>query len=194
MEIILLERVENLGNMGDIVTVKNGYARNYLLPQEKALRATAANRARFEQRRAELESANLARRGDAQSVAHALDGRSCVLLRQASDSGYLYGSVTARDIAGAISELGAPVDRRQVLLDRPIKALGVHPVRLRLHPEVSTIVQVIAARSEADAEAQRAALAGEDVPAEGEAEDTATEPEDEAPSGGDPADGGAPDA
>lgn len=160
MEIILLERVEKLGNMGDVVRVKDGYARNYLLPQKKALRATGQNRAQFEKQRGELEKANASRRTDAEGAALNLDGQICVLLRQASDSGHLYGSVTARDIAAAAaSELGVAVDGRQVLIDRAIKSLGVHPIRVKLHPEVSTTVKVIIARSDEEAAAQRAALA-----------------------------------
>ena len=158
MEIILLERVEKLGNMGDIVRVRDGYARNFLLPQKKALRATIQNKAQFEIQREELEKSNAGRRSDAENAMAKLDGQVCVLLRQASDSGYLYGSVTARDIATAASELGVPVRRQQVLLDRAIKLLGIHPIRLKLHPEVSTTVQVIIARSEEEASAQRASI------------------------------------
>jgi large subunit ribosomal protein L9 len=158
MEIILLERVEKLGNMGDIVRVRDGYARNFLLPQKKALRATVQNKAQFEIQREELEKSNAGRRSDAENAMVKLDGQVCVLLRQASDSGYLYGSVTARDIATAASELGVPVRRQQVLLDRAIKLLGIHPIRLKLHPEVSTTVKVIIARSEEEASAQRASI------------------------------------
>ncbi|MDA0654332.1 MAG: 50S ribosomal protein L9 [Proteobacteria bacterium] len=158
MELILLERVEKLGQMGDVVRVKDGYARNYLLPRKKALRATAQNRTAFEARRGELEQANAGLRSDAETAARVLDGKVCVLLRQASDSGHLYGSVNARDIAAAAGKTGVAVDRQQVLIDRAIKALGVHPVRIRLHPEVLTMVNVIVARSEAEAEVQRDAF------------------------------------
>lgn len=158
MEIILLERVEKLGNMGDVVRVRDGYARNYLLPQKKALRATEQNRAQFDMRRDDLEKANAGRRTDAEGAALNLNGQICVLLRQASDSGHLYGSVTAKDIADAASLTGVAVDRRQVLLDRSIKSLGVHLIRVKLHPEVSTTIQVVIARTDAEAASQRKAL------------------------------------
>jgi len=158
MEIILLERVEKLGNMGDVVRVKDGYARNYLLPQKKALRATEQNRAQFDLQRDDLERANAGHRTDAEGAALNLNGQICVLLRQASDSGYLYGSVTAKDIANAASLTGVAVDRRQVLVDRSIKSLGVHLIRVKLHPEVSTTIQVIIARTDAEAASQRQAL------------------------------------
>jgi large subunit ribosomal protein L9 len=160
MEVILLERVEKLGQMGQVVRVKDGFARNYLLPQKKALRATAANRERFEVERAALEKTNAARRSDAEKNASALDGKTCVLLRQASESGQLYGSVTARDVAEAASTLGVSVTRTQVSLDRPIKNLGTHTVRVFLHPEVPTTVKVIVARSEAEAEIEKQRAAG----------------------------------
>ena len=166
MEIILLERVEKVGNMGDVVRVKDGYARNYLLPRRKALRATADNREHFEARRTELEQSNAERRTDAEKSAGTLDGQICVLLRQASDSGQLYGSVTARDVAGVASQSGVAVDRRQVQLARTIKTLGVHTVRIFLHPEVPSIVQIIVARSDAEAEAQKQMLAGGGTEAE----------------------------
>ena len=158
MEIILLERVEKLGNMGDVVRVKDGYARNYLLPQKKALRATEQNRAQFDLQRDDLERVNAGHRTDAEGAALNLNGQICVLLRQASDSGYLYGSVTAKDIANAASLTGVAVDRRQVLVDRSIKSLGVHLIRVKLHPEVSTTIQVIIARTDAEAASQRQAL------------------------------------
>ena len=159
MEVILLQRVEKLGQMGEVVRVKDGYARNYLLPQRKALRSTPANREKFAHERADLEKLNATHRGDAQTAAGILDGKVCVLLRQASESGQLYGSVTARDIAEAASSLGVKVDRTQVRLDRAIKMLGVHPLRVYLHPEVPTTVKVIVARSEAEAEIQKQAVA-----------------------------------
>jgi large subunit ribosomal protein L9 len=154
MDVILLERIEKLGQMGDVVTVKPGYARNYLLPQNKALRATKNNLTHFDTQRAQLEANNLKKREQAQAVMPNLDGMSVVLVRQASDSDQLYGSVTTRDIALAISEGGVTVDKTQVLLDRPIKTVGLHPVRVRLHPEVSVTVTANVARSPEEAEAQ----------------------------------------
>jgi large subunit ribosomal protein L9 len=164
MQVILLERIEKLGQMGDVVNVKPGYARNYLLPKRKALRATRENVEGFESQRVQLEGANLERRQEAEAVAESLEGFGCVLLRQASDSAQLYGSVTARDIAEAVTEGGATIRRAQVRLDRPIKALGIHSVRIALHPEVFVSVDVNIARSADEAEAQAAAFArGETV-------------------------------
>ncbi len=154
MQIILLERIEKLGQMGEVVRVKEGYARNYLLPQGKARRATAENIAMFEERRAQLEATNLDGRQDADAVAAKLDGEVCVMLRQASEGGQLYGSVNARDIATAVSEAGFSVERRQVILDGTIKTVGLHPVRLALHPEVAVTVTVNVARSEVEAASQ----------------------------------------
>lgn len=154
MEIILLERVPNLGQMGEVVRVKPGYARNYLLPQKKALRATKDNLAYFEKQRAHLEAVNLERRSEAEKVAGKLDGMMVTIIRQAGDTGQLYGSVTVRDIAEAIEANGATVDRRQISLDRPIKTLGLHPVRLVLHPEVIVEITANVARSEDEAAAQ----------------------------------------
>ena len=153
MQVILLERIEKLGQMGEVVNVKPGYARNYLLPQRKALRATKANVERFEHERVEFEASNLERRGDAEAVAAKLEGFTCVLLRQASESAQLYGSVTARDIAEAVAEGGASIHRAQVRLDRPIKTLGIHRVRVALHPEVVVGIDVNIARSAHEAEA-----------------------------------------
>jgi large subunit ribosomal protein L9 len=154
MQVILLERVEKLGAMGQLVRVKDGYARNYLLPQGKALRATEANRERFERDRADLEARNAEQRDAAHSVSGNLDGASFVLLRQAGESGQLYGSVSARDIAGEASALGVAVNRTQVKLEHPIKAIGIHKVRIALHPEVSVTVSINVARSPDEAEAQ----------------------------------------
>lgn len=154
MNVILLERVEHLGQMGDVVRVKPGYARNYLLPQKKALRATAENQASFENRRTQLEAENLQRREEASTIANRLDGLSVVVIRQSGDTGQLYGSVTNRDVAEAITEAGLSIHRRQVQLDRPIKTLGLHPVRVVLHPEVSITVEANVARSPDEAEAQ----------------------------------------
>jgi len=154
MQVVLLERVEKLGQMGDVVKVKNGYARNYLLPMRKALRATKANLARFEQDRAQLEAQNLEQRSEAEAVAAKADGLSVVLLRQASDSAQLYGSVSSRDIADAVTEAGVTIDRKQVQLNRALKELGIHPVDVLLHPEVSITVNVNIARSAEEAEIQ----------------------------------------
>lgn len=151
MQVILLERIEKLGQMGDVVKVKPGFARNYLLPKRKALRATDENRKIFESRRAELEADNLKRRGEAESVAGKLDGLSIVLIRQAGEGGQLYGSVTARDLAQALDREGVRIERSQVQLDKVIKVLGLHPVRIRLHPEVTVTITANVARSEDEA-------------------------------------------
>jgi large subunit ribosomal protein L9 len=160
MQVILLERIGRLGQMGDEVTVKDGFARNYLLPQGKALRATEANRKRFDRERAQLEARDLELKSEAQAVSTKLDGRSFTVIRQAGESGQLYGSVSTRDIAAAITEGGFSIERRQVMLDRPIKALGLHELRISLHAEVEPRVLVNVARS--DDEAARQAR-GEDV-------------------------------
>ena len=170
MKIVLLERVEHLGAMGDVVEVKPGFARNFLLPQEKALRATEANMARFEAQREALEKRNEERRAQAEDSAKGVDGESFVLIRQAGESGQLYGSVTARDIADAVTESGSKIGRSQVILDQPIKDLGVHEVRVRLHPEVIVTVSINVARSEDEAERQ---ARGEDVIASQADEDRA---------------------
>ena len=154
MDVILLERIEKLGQMGDVVTVKPGFARNYLLPRKKALRATEANRAVFDEHRAQLEAENLKHREEAERVAKDMDGMTVVIVRQASDSDQLYGSVTPRDIAAGITEAGVSAGRRQIKLDRPIKTVGMHPVRVDLHPEVSVEVTANVARSEEEAEMQ----------------------------------------
>nr|WP_207459550.1 50S ribosomal protein L9 [Azospirillum sp. SYSU D00513] len=160
MEVILLERVEKLGQMGQIVKVKPGYARNYLLPQKKAQRATKANLAQFETQRAQLEAANLERRKDAEQVAAKMNDVTVVVIRQAGETGVLYGSVAARDIAEALTAAGYTVDRRQVSIETPIKTLGLFKVRLVLHPEVSLSVTVNVARSaeEAELQAQRGGM------------------------------------
>ncbi|HEY3799939.1 MAG TPA: 50S ribosomal protein L9 [Caulobacteraceae bacterium] len=154
MKVILLERVERLGALGDIVTVKDGYARNFLLPRSKALRANGANLKVFEGRRAHIEADNAKARDAASKAGDKLDGSSYVLIRQAGESGHLYGSVSGRDVSDAISAEGGKVDRAMVVLDRPIKALGVHPVKVRLHPEVTITVNVNVARSADEAERQ----------------------------------------
>lgn len=154
MEVILLERVEKLGQMGDVVKVKDGYARNFLLPQKKALRATKDNMVRFEKQRTQLEAQNLARRQEAEAVAARMAGLSVTLLRQAGETGQLYGSVNPRDVADAVTAAGFTIGRQQVLMNAAIKTLGVHAVRIGLHPEVALTVSVNVARSEAEAEAQ----------------------------------------
>ncbi|MSO69098.1 MAG: 50S ribosomal protein L9 [Alphaproteobacteria bacterium] len=154
MEVILLERVEKLGHMGEVVKVKDGFARNFLLPQSKALRATAENKARFERERETLVKLNDERKAQAHGGASKLDGTSYVLLRQASETLQLYGSVSARDIADAVSTAGTAISRAQVRLDKPIKTLGVHDVRVALHPEVIITVKVNVARSAEEAEIQ----------------------------------------
>lgn len=154
MEVILLERIEKLGQIGDLVNVKPGFARNFLLPQKKALRATAANRDVFEHRRAEIEADNLTQKTEAEKVAEKLGDLTVTLIRQASDSGQLYGSVSSRDVAEAVSEAGFAIERRQVVLDRAIKMLGLHPVRVRLHPEVVISVTANVAKTEEEAAMQ----------------------------------------
>jgi large subunit ribosomal protein L9 len=154
MEVILLERVEKLGAIGDVVRVKDGFARNYLLPNKKALRANDANRKLFETNRARIEQDNAAKRAEAEKDSKGVDGKSVQLIRQASNVGHLYGSVSARDIAEALEGVGAKVAKSQVVLDKPIKALGVHEVRIALHPEVSVTVKVNVARSPEEAELQ----------------------------------------
>ena len=154
MEVILLERIEKLGQMGDLVTVKPGYARNYLLPNQKAMRATEANRQRFETERTQLEAENLDRRGEAEAVAAKMDNVSVIMVRQAGDTGQLYGSVNARDIAQAVTAEGFTVDRRQIALGHVIKTLGIHPAEVILHPEVAISVKVNVARSEEEAKLQ----------------------------------------
>jgi large subunit ribosomal protein L9 len=156
MEVILLERVEKLGAIGDVVKVKDGFARNYLLPNKKALRANEANRKVFEANRARIEEDNAAKRSDAETASKGVEGKSVKLIRQASNVGHLYGSVSARDIAEALEGVGAKVTKSQIVLDRPIKAIGVHEVKVALHPEVAVTIKVNVARSpeEADLQAQ----------------------------------------
>jgi large subunit ribosomal protein L9 len=160
MQVILLERVEKLGQMGDEVKVKNGFARNFLLPKKKALRATKINREYFQSQKTQLEARNLERKGEAQNVAKKLEGKIFVLLRQAGDRGQLYGSVSPRDIADAISTGGFSVSRTQVPLDHAIKTIGLHPLGVVLHPEVRVKVTINVARTEDEAERQ---ARGEDV-------------------------------
>ena len=156
MQIILLERVEKLGSIGDVVTVKDGYARNYLLPNKKALRANESNRKVFEANRARIESDNAEKRTEAEKHATNVDGKQIVLIRASSNSGQLYGSVSVRDIVDGLNEVGAEVTKQMVVLERPIKTIGMFDVRVTLHPEVAVTVQVNVARSpdEADQQAQ----------------------------------------
>lgn len=172
VELILLQRVENLGQMGEVVKVKPGYARNFLLPEKKALRATKDNMARFEQERAQLEAQNLKRREEAERVAERVSGLSVVIIRQAGESGSLYGSVSARDVAQATTDAGLSVTRQQVVLDQPIKTLGLTQVRVVLHPEVTIPVTVNVARSPEEAERQ---ARGEAVGAAAEEEEVLAE-------------------
>ena len=160
MQIILLERIAKLGQMGDTVRVRDGYARNYLLPQGKALRANKANLERFELERAQLEARNLERKSEAEAVASKLDGEALVMIRSAGETGQLYGSVSTRDIAEGLTEAGFSVARSQVELRTPIKTIGLHSVLIRLHPEVEVTISVNVARSEDEAVRQ---AAGEDL-------------------------------
>ncbi len=154
MDVILLERVEKLGNIGDVVNVKPGFARNFLLPRHKALRASEANRKRFEANRATIEADNAKRRDAAKADSQGIDGRTIILIRQASNTGQLYGSVATRDLADALVADGAKVTRNQIVLDKPIKALGIHDVRVSLHPEVTVTIKVNIARSPEEADLQ----------------------------------------
>lgn len=172
MDVILLERITRLGQMGDIVTVKNGYARNFLLPAGKALRASEANKARFEQEKTQLEARNLEHRKEAESVGGKLDGQDFTVIRSAGETGQLYGSVAPRDIAEVVSEGGIKILRSQVRLDRPIKSIGIHEVIVSLHAEVEVQISLNVARS--DDEAKRQA-AGEDLTARGRFEEAPDE-------------------
>jgi large subunit ribosomal protein L9 len=154
MQVILLERVENLGAIGDVVKVRDGFARNFLLPQKKALRANDENKKLFEARRAEIEARNAETRSTAEKASKKVDGESYVLIRQAGEAGQLYGSVSSRDIADEIAKTGAKIDRSAVVLDKPIKTIGLYDVRVRLHAEVSINIKVNVARSQDEAERQ----------------------------------------
>ncbi len=160
MKVVLLERVENLGSIGDVVGVKDGFARNFLLPRHKALRATAANLKVFEAQKEQIVARNAAAKSAAEKQAEDLDGTTYVIIRQAGDSGQLYGSVNARDVAEAVTEAGGKVERNQIVLDTPIKTLGIHALKVRLHAEVSITLSVNVARSQDEAERQ---AAGENV-------------------------------
>jgi large subunit ribosomal protein L9 len=170
MEVILLQRIGRLGQMGDVVRVKDGFARNFLLPKGKALRATKENRTRFESMKTDLEARNLAQRGEAEKVSVKLDGKSFVVVRQAAEGGQLYGSVSTRDIAGLLAGAGFMVDRSQIELNAPIKIIGLHTVPVALHPEVSSKITVNVARSADEAERQ---ARGEDLTVRREALDEA---------------------
>ncbi|MEO1331200.1 MAG: 50S ribosomal protein L9 [Pseudomonadota bacterium] len=169
MELVLLQRVEKLGQMGDVVRVKDGYARNFLLPQGKALRATKANMARFETERAQLEARNLELKTEAGAVAEKLNGQAFVILRSASEAGNLFGSVTARDISEAATAGGFSLDRRQVAMVKPVKELGLHDVRVVLHPEVDATIKINVARTVEEAEIQASGKSIAELRAEEEA-------------------------
>jgi large subunit ribosomal protein L9 len=154
MQVILLQRVGRIGQMGDVVNVKDGFARNFLLPQKKALRATKENLAKFEGQRAQLEANNLEQKKEAEAVSAKLEGQSFVAIRSAGDTGQLYGSVSTRDIADVVTAGGFTVDRNQVVIDKPIKTLGVHSAKVQLHPEVLVAVSINVARSQEEAERQ----------------------------------------
>ncbi|MEM8656473.1 MAG: 50S ribosomal protein L9, partial [Pseudomonadota bacterium] len=170
MEVVLLERIAKLGQMGDVVNVKQGYARNFLLPQGKALRANPGNLARFEAERAQLEARNLESKKEAQALADRLDGQQFVVIRSASDAGALYGSVTPRDIAEAATDGGFSIDKAQVRLDKPVKELGLQDVLIVLHPEVDATISLNVARSTEEAELQASGKSIQDLQAEADAE------------------------
>ncbi|MEO1639760.1 MAG: 50S ribosomal protein L9 [Pseudomonadota bacterium] len=169
MDIILLERVAKLGQMGEVVSVKEGYARNYLLPQGKALRVNEANMARFEAEKAQMEARNLETKKEAEALAAKLDGQKFIVIRSASDAGSLYGSVTPRDAAEAATEAGFSVDKKQVVLQSPIKELGLHDLIINLHPEVEATITLNVARSAEEAELQEAGKSIAELAAEEEA-------------------------
>ncbi len=170
MQVILMERVAKLGQMGDVVNVKQGFGRNFLLPQGKAMRASEANIAQFEAKKAQLEANNLETKGEADKLADKLNGQQFVVIRTASDAGSLYGSVTVRDAADAATAEGFTVDRKQVILNAPIKELGLHLVTIRLHPEVDATIELNVARSTEEAELQAAGKSVAELAAEAEAE------------------------
>ncbi|MEM9475883.1 MAG: 50S ribosomal protein L9 [Pseudomonadota bacterium] len=169
MQVILLERVAKLGQMGEVVTVKDGYARNFLLPQKKALWASEANLKAFEDQKAQLEARNLETRAEAEKLGETLDGQTFVVIRSASDAGALYGSVTTRDAAEAATESGFSVDRKQISLERPIKELGLHTLQVSLHPEVDVSIVLNVARSTEEAELQASGKSIQELAAEEEA-------------------------
>ncbi len=169
MQVILLERVAKLGQMGDVVDVKPGYARNFLLPQKKALSASEANIADFEARKAQLEARNLETRKEAEALGDKLDGQQFIVIRSASDGGNLYGSVTTRDAADAATEDGFTIDRKQIVITAPIKELGLHDVHVKLHPEVDVTIQLNVARSPEEAQLQASGKSIQELAAEEEA-------------------------
>lgn len=169
MQVVLLERIAKLGQMGDIVTVKDGYARNFLLPQGKALRANKQNMERFESERAQLEADNLKLKTEAEAVKAKMDGESVIIIRQSSETGQLYGSVNTRDIATSYTEAGFSLNKSQIILDAPIKELGIYDISVSLHPEVEANVKINVARTEEEAELQ---ARGESVTIEAEEEET----------------------
>jgi large subunit ribosomal protein L9 len=169
MQVILLERVAKLGQMGDVVKVRPGFARNFLLPQGKALRASEANIASFQTRKAELETRNLESRKEAAAVAERLDGTSYVVIRQASDGGALYGSVSPRDVAELLAQAGVTVERRMIVIGTPIKTLGLHTATITLHPEVEATIKLNVARSPEEAEVQASGKSIQQLAAEAEA-------------------------
>lgn len=169
MQVILLERVAKLGQMGDVVDVKSGYARNFLLPQSKALVASDANIASFEAQKAQLEARNLETKKEADALSEKLDGQQFIVIRSASDAGSLYGSVTPRDAAEAATEAGFSVDKKQIALLAPIKELGLHSVSVKLHPEVEAVIKLNVARSQEEAELQASGKSIQELAAEEEA-------------------------
>lgn len=171
MEVVLLERVEKLGQMGDVVSVKDGYGRNFLLPKGKALRATKGNLARFEAEKVHLEARNLELRKEAEAVADKMNGQQFIAIRSASDAGALYGSVNSRDIAELATAGGFSIARSQIVLDKPVKELGIHDIRIILHPEVSATIEVNVARSQDEAELQAQGKSIQELRAEEEAAD-----------------------
>jgi large subunit ribosomal protein L9 len=170
MDVILLERVAKLGQMGDVVSVKQGFARNFLLPKGKALRASAENMKRFEDQKAQLEAQNLEAKSEAEAVAKKLDGQRFIVIRSASDAGSLYGSVTVRDAADAATEGGFTIDKKQCVLNKPIKELGIHALTVVLHPEVEVTIELNVARSKDEAELQASGKSIQDLAAEADAE------------------------
>ncbi|MBV0912929.1 50S ribosomal protein L9 [Anianabacter salinae] len=170
MQVILLERVAKLGQMGEVVNVKEGYARNFLLPQKKALRASKDNIKAFESQKAQLEAQNLETRKEAEALGKQLDGQQYIVIRSASDSGALYGSVSTRDVSDVVSEGGITIDRRQVIQPQPIKELGLHEMTIRLHPEVEVTVEINVARSPEEAELQASGKSIQQLAAEEEAQ------------------------
>lgn len=170
VQLVLLERISNLGAMGDIVNVKPGYARNYLLPLKKALRATEVNLKKFESERKELEAHNIQTKKEAEGIKEKIDGSSFIIIRSASDAGSLYGSVTSRDAEEVMKKVGMLIDKKQIILLKPIKELGLHALEVKLHPEVTATIEINVARSEEEAEIQKSGKTIQDVKMEADAE------------------------